>query len=164
MSGKVLESTSFRMVCAPAGKLMCRYLLRRCDNSPAPWDAGVIGDGPWLGELPKEATEEMKNGQDVHKPSGQPFWDYDAKHRAWQWVRNAPVSVPKNATMRKPTSKREEASVRLYICICFLYLGEECGTCFLTLLSLVQGCCGLRRLQTCSIDSANHVRMQPRAS
>jgi E3 ubiquitin-protein ligase UHRF1 len=94
-----------------AGKLMCRYLLRRCDNSPAPWDSGTVGDGPWLEDLPEEATEEMKEGQDVHKPSGQPHWDYDATEGLWKWVRPAPVAAEKKAVVRKPTSKREAASV-----------------------------------------------------
>ena len=92
---------------------MCRYLLRRCDNSPAPWDSGTVGDGPWDEELPEEATEELKNGQDVHEPKGQPFWDYDTKEASWKWIRPAPVAAERKAgtVVRKPTAKKEETSV-----------------------------------------------------
>lgn len=98
---------------------MCRYLLRRCDNSPAPWDSGTVGDGAWSEDLPEEATKEMKNGKDVHKPKGQPFWDYVPDEEAWKWVRPAPVAAEKKAYVKKPTAKKEENAVcTLSSCAC----------------------------------------------
>jgi hypothetical protein len=97
---------------------MCRYLLRRCDNTPAPWDSGTVGDGPWTDDLPAEATEEMKNGKDVHKPKGQPFWDYEKNEGQWKWVRPAPVAAEKRVSVKKPTAKREESSVRINFISC----------------------------------------------
>ena len=94
---------------------MCRYLLRRCDNSPAPWDAGTVGDGPWLDDLPPEATEELENDQDVHRSKGQLFWDYDKEQGAWRWMRPAPVAAVKTAQARKPPSlKKEENAVWIF--------------------------------------------------
>ena len=104
----MLESTLSTMLCILAGKLMCRYLLRRCDNSPAPWDAGTVGDGPWTDDLPPEATEELEHGQDVHRSKGQPFWDYDKEQAAWRWMRPAPVAAVKTAQAGKPPSLKKE--------------------------------------------------------
>ena len=110
-----LQSTPPTLLGALAGKLMCRYLLRRCDNSPAPWDSGTVGDAAWKDDLPPEATEEMKRGKDVHESKGQPFWDYDKEQAAWRWMRPAPVAAVKTAQARKPPSlKKEENAVWIF--------------------------------------------------
>lgn len=93
---------------------MCRYLLRRCDNSPAPWDTGNEGDGAWLRELPHEATQEMDQGQDMVLPHKEPFWGYDVEQRLWRWLHSPPVGKEKSTAMLKPTFKREETLVRLH--------------------------------------------------
>lgn len=103
-----------------AGMLVCRYLMRRCDNSPAPWDVGAVGDGPWLQDLPAQATEEIKRGQDIHYPQGAPYWDYDVKERQWVWTRSPPVD--KGPAQRKPSAQQKETSVCCsLLCTCLFF-------------------------------------------
>lgn len=99
-----------------AGKLVCRYLMRRCDNSPAPWDSGTAGDGEWLQALPAHATQEMEGGQDIHLPQGQPYWDFDVGRQLWQWARSPAVGKDKATPHRKPSAQQEVTSVRYRCC------------------------------------------------
>jgi hypothetical protein len=101
---------------------VCRYLLRRCDNSPAPWDSSAVGDGAWEEELPEEATKEMKGARDIHWPCGNPHWGFDGQTRRWGWLKSAPVSKEKAAETRKPSIKHEETLVHPSKFMCMLAL------------------------------------------
>lgn len=97
--------------CHCAGKLMCRFLFRRCDNETAPWSSSTAGDGPWQDDLPDEATDEMNNTEEpVERPTGQAFWDYDHSKECWRWFRSPPVSAAKPRAA--PSLKKEEGAVR----------------------------------------------------
>ncbi|KAK9800861.1 hypothetical protein WJX73_001980 [Symbiochloris irregularis] len=75
------------------GKLVCRYLFRRCDNEPAPWVSDEAGDGPWEAELPAEALKDMKAAKGaVHTMSKDPWWDWNEGKQTWGWARDPPVS------------------------------------------------------------------------
>lgn len=98
-----------------AGKLVCRYLLRRCDNEPAPWSASNIGDGPWTEDLPADAYTELEadDAIDVVRVGSdgsefeQPHWAY--KDSSWGWARPAPelaAKKPKNALTVLQKQKR----------------------------------------------------------
>jgi E3 ubiquitin-protein ligase UHRF1 len=96
--------------CHSAGKLMCRFLFRRCDNEAAPWSSSTAGDGAWDDDLPEEATDEMnKTPEPVHCPSGQAYWDYDSTTKTWRWFRSPPVSAAKPRAA--PSLKKEEGAV-----------------------------------------------------
>lgn len=111
------------------GKLVCRYLLRRCDNEPAPWSASNIGDGPWTEDLPADAYTELEadDAIDVIRVGSdgsefeQPHWAY--KDSSWGWARPAPelaAKKPKNALTvlqkQKRTAERNLANCGCEIC------------------------------------------------
>lgn len=91
-------STGFYVVlindeCRCAGKLMCRFLFRRCDPEPAPWETGDKGDGAW-GDLPPEAVEEMNRCKEkVHKCGEDAFWAWREAKGEWGWVKAPPAEA-----------------------------------------------------------------------
>lgn len=105
-----------------AGKLVCRYLLRRCDNEPAPWSTANIGDGPWEEDLPDDAYEELEadDAIDVVRVGigsaerEQPHWAYT--RCTWGWARPPPEGVakkPKNALTGLQKQKRSVRTLSL---------------------------------------------------
>ncbi|CAI5932451.1 unnamed protein product [Closterium sp. NIES-65] len=94
------------------GFLVCRYLLVRCDNSPAPWTTDDVGDSPGR-KLPQVA--ELKQAVDVTERTGPPAWDWIEEKQQWGWVRPPPActkpiggtSTAWRSAKRLATPKRE---------------------------------------------------------
>ena len=85
------------------GKLMCRFLFRRCDNEPAPWSTEENGDGAWDSELPDEASEEMNTCKEaVIRAAEDPFWKFDTSSQRWGFAKDPPVEYA--PTAKKPTA------------------------------------------------------------
>ena len=87
------------MRCSHAGKLVCRYLFRRCDNEPAPWSGAEAGDPAWAeDDLPDEATAEIARCSETVTYAGDaPAWDHDAAEGRWRWVREPPAPAAAKA-------------------------------------------------------------------
>jgi hypothetical protein len=84
-----------RTQCGHTGKLVCRYLFRRCDNEAAPWSAADAGDGAWAeDDLPEDAVAEIARCTEAVTYAGEaPFWDYNASKGAWGWARDPPSAA-----------------------------------------------------------------------
>eukprot|EP00892_Ulva_mutabilis_P004491 jgi/Ulvmu1/2413/UM133_0014.1 len=111
------------------GKLVCRYLLRRCDNEPAPWSTANTGDGPWEEDLPEDAYEELEadDAIDVLRvginsaEAEQAHWAYSSN--AWGWAKPAPEAAVKKAKnvltglqKQKRTAERNLAACGCELC------------------------------------------------
>jgi hypothetical protein len=96
-----------------AGKLVCRYLFRRCDNEPAPWSAADTGDGAWQeDDLPEDAVEEItRSKEEVSYPGSNLAWNFDTKKGKWRWIIPPPTAAPK--TCKNPPASPAEAAARL---------------------------------------------------
>lgn len=68
--------------------LVCRYLLIRCDNDPAPWTTDDHGDRP----RPLPCIPELKQATNITERKQSPAWDYDEQLGRWTWVRPQPPS------------------------------------------------------------------------
>jgi E3 ubiquitin-protein ligase UHRF1 len=104
------------------GKLVCRYLIVRCDNDPAPFSSEDVGDRPGLkikidelgitytfGAGKKGTKGKVKEEiQDLYEreASVTPAWDWKAVEEAWGWTCEPPRSDRKTVE-RKPLSDRE---------------------------------------------------------
>lgn len=118
------------------GKLVCRYLFVRCDNSPAPWISEEAGDGPWDGKIPKPAMDEMKKAKgSVHAIGDKPWWDYDAEKKQWGWTRAPPVSQKQGGTgtsegkpLRRKASEHEKALKEFKCKLCHEVLSQPLST------------------------------------
>lgn len=112
------------------GHLVCRYLMVRCDNSPAPWDSGDCGDRPDAGSENGFRVEELKMDyqlsmktegktgerkvpkgiQDYFERDGDvtPAWDWIPGEQRWGWTRDPPACGGQTATERKEISASEQ--------------------------------------------------------
>ena len=107
-------------------QLMCRYLIVRCDNDPAPWTADgaplvsllslrrqKLTHCPALAEhgdvprpLPK--VDEITKASEVFEFAGDGprWWDYDAATKRWGWTRPPPESQKSGEEACSPVSHR----------------------------------------------------------
>ncbi|KAH6821234.1 Zinc finger RING family protein [Perilla frutescens var. hirtella] len=96
--------------------LVCRYLLVRCDNEPAPWTSDEHGDRPR--KMPVIA--ELEEALDFYAREESPSWDYDEVECCWKWKKPPPLSEEKvvpvdpeeRANMRKVIRKAQTISMR----------------------------------------------------
>ena len=106
---------------------MCRYLLRRCDNEPAPWSTSNIGDGPWEEDLPGEAYAELEADDAIDvlrvgmgSVEGQPpHWSYT--RGAWGWAKPPPEAALKKSKNPLTSLQKQKRSV-CFLCISTLAL------------------------------------------
>ncbi|XP_057791489.1 E3 ubiquitin-protein ligase ORTHRUS 2-like [Salvia miltiorrhiza] len=73
------------------GFIVCRYLLVRCDNEPAPWTSDEHGDRPR--NMPVIA--ELREALDLFERKESPSWDYDEVECCWKWNKPPPRSEDK---------------------------------------------------------------------
>ncbi|GBG69429.1 hypothetical protein CBR_g4123 [Chara braunii] len=87
------------------GTLMCRYLVVRCDNAPAPWLSDEQGDRP----RPLPVVPELKAAQDITQRKGQAAWDWKEDQQEWGWVTPPPRSRFEGGGARP---KKTEGAIR----------------------------------------------------
>ncbi|PPR98127.1 hypothetical protein GOBAR_AA22546 [Gossypium barbadense] len=77
------------------GFKVCRYLMVRCDNAPAPWTSDVHGDRP----RPLPAIQELERATDITERKESPSWDFDEADGCWKWMKPPPKSRQKEKKM-----------------------------------------------------------------
>ncbi|VVB00233.1 unnamed protein product [Arabis nemorensis] len=85
---------------------VCRYLLVRCDNEPAPWTSDEHGDRP----RPLPDIPELEKAIDLYERKESPSWDFDEADGRWKWVKAPPASkLAMNPEGRKNMRKSKGA-------------------------------------------------------
>ncbi|KAG8379574.1 hypothetical protein BUALT_Bualt07G0103100 [Buddleja alternifolia] len=88
------------------GFTVCRYLLVRCDNEPAPWTSDEHGDQPR--QLP--VIGELQQAFDISERAESPSWDYDEERSCWTWKKPPPPSEEKVVQV-KPEERENSRKV-----------------------------------------------------
>ncbi|EPS68062.1 hypothetical protein M569_06710, partial [Genlisea aurea] len=83
------------------GFKVCRYLLVRCDNEPAPWTSDEHGDRPR--EVP--LVPELSKAVDLFERKEIPSWDYDEEGSCWKWKKPPPPSEAKVVSLDPDEAK-----------------------------------------------------------
>ena len=98
------------------GFLICRYLMVRCDNEPAPWIDDDHGDRPR--PTPKLNPEHLEGALDVReRPTDggkAPAWDWNEETERWGWKRAPPASGKVKTT--KPKLTHAQKLMREFAC------------------------------------------------
>ncbi|CAN8321824.1 unnamed protein product [Cochlearia groenlandica] len=95
---------------------VCRYLLIRCDNEPAPWTSDEHGDRP----RPLPNIPELKEATDLFVREESPSWDFDEAEGRWKWMKTPPASrravnalnPEERKTMRKAIKASQNNTIR----------------------------------------------------
>ncbi|MBA0621372.1 hypothetical protein Godav_007007 [Gossypium davidsonii] len=82
------------------GFKVCRYLMVRCDNAPAPWTSDVHGDCP----RPLPAIKELERASDITERKESPSWDFDEADGCWKWMKPPPMSRKKEKKNGEPAA------------------------------------------------------------
>ncbi|PPD92957.1 hypothetical protein GOBAR_DD10093 [Gossypium barbadense] len=82
------------------GFKVCRYLMLRCDNAPAPWTSDVHGDCP----RPLPAIKELERASDITERKESPSWDFDEADGCWKWMKPPPMSRKKEKKNGEPSA------------------------------------------------------------
>ena len=121
---------------ADEGKhLVCRYLMVRCDNEPAPFSSEEHGDRPdakthsfFIKELRMKYELSSKKGKSKKAPpstihdfferdtSVKPAWDWNPVEEKWGWTCDPPASGQGTGTSERKKLSESEKLIKEFAC------------------------------------------------